>query len=117
MSCVFCKIIAGEVPSESVYEDDHVVAFKDVNPQAATHILLVPRTHISSLFDERYYSQELQSLRENIWQAIPKVLAAAGIDENKGFRFIQNNGEGAGQTVDHLHFHLVSDENLSMRLV
>ena len=117
MDCVFCKIVAGELPSEFIYEDDHVVAFKDVNPQAPTHILLVPREHIVNFFDNRLYGDEYRTLRESLWQAVPKVLEAAGIDEKKGFRLIQNNGEAVGQSVHHLHFHLVSGEGLSEKLV
>lgn len=117
MDCVFCKIITGELPSEFVYKDDYVVAFKDLNPQASTHILLVPRAHISDFFDESFYGDDLRAMREHIWQAIPRVLEAAGIDESKGFRLIQNNGEVIGQSVLHLHFHLLSGKGLNETLV
>ena len=117
MSCIFCRIIAGELPSDLIYEDEHVVAFEDVNPQASTHVLLMPRLHVTNLFDETFYGEEQQVVREALWQAVPKVMDALGLDESKGFRLIQNNGKAAGQTVQHIHFHLISGDGLAEKLV
>ena len=117
MNCIFCRIIEGELPSEFIYEDNYVVAFKDVNPQASTHVLFVPRIHIKNFFDESFYTDELREMREHLWQAIPKVLEAAGLDDSSGFRLIQNNGEAIGQSVPHLHFHLLSGKGLDESLV
>ena len=100
--CVFCKIITGEIPSQRVYEDQNVVAFRDVNPQAPVHIIIVPKEHIAS-------AAELTA--ENSYLAAICLEAAAKIAESEGlsngFRVVTNSGPDGGQTVFHLHFHLL----------
>lgn len=102
MNCIFCGIVSGEVKSQIVYENDDVVAFKDLNPQAPTHLLIIPKKHISRLDASQDGDAEL----------LGKVLLAARDLAKKldlkDFRLVTNNGKGAGQTVDHLHFHLMS---------
>ena len=117
MDCIFCKLASGEIPTDVVYEDEKVFAFHDQNPQADTHVLLIPKKHVSGLADDDLYSAEFAETREALWQAIPKVLKALDVDEQDGFRVIANCGKGAGQSVFHLHFHLLSGSGLSERLV
>ena len=107
MDCLFCKIIAGEIPSSKVYSDDHVYAFKDINPQAPVHILIVPREHIASP-DE--LTDKNSAAVAHIFEAIPKIAAAAGL--TNGYRVITNCGEDGCQSVKHLHFHLVGGRKL-----
>ena len=100
--CLFCKIIAGEIPSAKVYEDEYVYAFKDISPIAPIHYLFVPKTHISCA--KEITSENSQSVQK-IFEAIAKVSA----DENiKSYRIINNCGEDAGQRVMHLHFHMLA---------
>jgi histidine triad (HIT) family protein len=104
--CLFCKIIAGEIPSETVYEDDAVVAFRDINPQAPTHILVVPRGHVAKLSD--YGTGDEAALGA-------VLVAARTIAEREGlsdYRTVINCGEGAGQSVWHLHCHLLGGRAL-----
>ena len=105
--CLFCKIIAGEIPSAKVYEDEHVYAFRDINPQAPTHILVVPKEHIGS-------AAELTE--ENSAAAARCLVAAAKITEREaltgGYRIVSNVGSDAGQTVKHLHFHILGGKRL-----
>ena len=103
MDCLFCKIIAGEIPSTKVYEDDAVYAFRDINPQAPEHIVLVPKTHMDSAND---ITEDNISNVTAIWRAIPKIAKELRFAEN-GYRVINNCGEDGGQTVNHLHFHLL----------
>ncbi len=103
MDCLFCKIIAGEIPSTKVYEDDAVYAFRDINPQAPEHIVLVPKTHMDSAND---ITEDNISNVTAIWRAIPKIAKELHFAEN-GYRVINNCGEDGGQTVNHLHFHLL----------
>lgn len=102
MNCIFCGIVSGEVKSQLVYENDDVVAFKDLNPQAPTHLLIIPKKHISRLAEAQDGDAEL----------LGKVLLAARDlakkYDIKDFRLVTNNGKGAGQSVDHLHFHLMA---------
>ncbi len=107
MDCLFCKIIVGEIPSAKVYYDDHVYAFKDINPQAPVHILIVPREHIASA-DE--ITAKNSAAVAHIFEAIPKIAAAAGL--TNGYRVITNCGEDGCQSVKHLHFHLVGGRKL-----
>ena len=106
--CLFCRIIAGEIPSAKVYEDEGVFAFRDINPQAPTHILVVPREHIGSV-------AELD--RANSAAAAQCLVAAAKIARSEGlsggYRLISNVGEDAGQTVKHLHFHILGGKRLN----
>jgi histidine triad (HIT) family protein len=100
--CLFCRIISGEIPGSIVYQDDHVVAFKDVNPQAPVHVLVVPRRHVPTLLEPEAASGELLS---HVYSAIQKVAADLNLD--KGFRVVANYGPDGGQTVYHIHFHLL----------
>lgn len=108
MDCLFCKIVAGEVPSESVYEDDAVLAFRDINPQAPTHILVIPKDHVASAAElEDRHADDLVA----IFKAAATIAASEGIAET-GYRLITNIGREAGQTVFHLHFHLIGGRPL-----
>ncbi len=106
--CLFCRIIAGEIPSTKVYEDEHVFAFRDINPQAPTHILVVPREHIESAaaLDETNAAAAARCLT-----AAAKIARQEGLDG--GFRIVSNCGDDAGQTVKHLHFHILGGKRLS----
>lgn len=111
--CIFCKIIKGEIPSEKVYEDDEVFAFKDINPAAPIHILVIPKKHISSLLD-------LQETDYEIVGKIQKVINKLAQDLNitkEGFRVIVNCGKDAGQEVMHLHYHLLAGKKLGSKIV
>ncbi|MBD5559478.1 MAG: histidine triad nucleotide-binding protein [Clostridia bacterium] len=106
--CLFCRIAAGSVPSAKVYEDDMVYAFKDIDPQAPLHVLIIPKKHIQSV---------LQAGGENapyvaaMMDAARKIAKDAGVDES-GFRLVMNTGADGGQTVDHLHAHLLGGRSL-----
>ena len=102
MDCLFCKIISGEIPSAKVYENEYVYAFRDINPQAPVHVLVIPRTHITSV-DEA--SSENASILAEVLKAIPEVAKICGL--TKGYRVISNVGEHGCQSVRHLHFHLL----------
>ena len=104
--CLFCRIINGEIASRSVFSDDNIVAFKDLNPQAPTHILIVPRKHISSLSEAG--DGDAQVLGE--LQLAGRTIAADL--KLEGFRLVLNNGKIAGQTVDHIHYHLLAGRRL-----
>ncbi len=107
MDCIFCKIIAGDIPSAKVYEDELCFAFRDINPQAPTHILVVPKEHIASA-DE--ISSDNSKYVAAIFEAIPKIAAEEGL--TNGYRVITNCGEDACQTVKHLHFHIMGGKKL-----
>ena len=112
MDCIFCKIINKEIPSEAVYEDDKVYAFKDIQPQAPVHILIVPKMHIPSA---NYINVENINFIAEILLLIPKIAKELGI-ETSGYRLITNHGNDGCQTVDHLHFHLIGGKKLSESL-
>ena len=107
MDCIFCKIIAGEIPSNKVYEDDTMLAFRDINPMAPCHVLVIPKTHIASL-DE--VTAENSEIIAKIFEKIPAVAKAAGV--TTGYRLISNCGEDACQSVKHLHFHILGGKKL-----
>lgn len=109
--CLFCKIVAGEIPSTKVYEDDLVLAFRDIAPQAPTHILVIPKTHIASVAE---ITPENNSVVAHIFQVIAKVAEAEGLQE--GYRVVSNCGKHAGQTVHHLHFHILGGQQLSLEM-
>lgn len=111
VDCIFCKIINKEIPANKVYEDDSVFAFRDIHPQSKTHILVVPKTHVSNL--EEISSQ---SLYNQIFSAIKLIAKQEGIDKT-GYRVCINNGPDAGQTVFHTHFHILGGEKLSDKMV
>ena len=110
-NCLFCAIIAGKIPSTKVYEDEYVFAFRDIIPQAPTHILVVPKEHIGSM-DE--VNSENSVIAAKIFEAIPKIAAQEGI--KNGYRVISNCGPDACQTVHHLHFHILGGAQLADRM-
>jgi histidine triad (HIT) family protein len=108
MDCLFCKIAASQIPCSKVYEDDKILAFKDINPEAPVHILIIPKEHISSVMD---INEENKTLISHIYLAAGKIAAELGISQT-GFRIVTNSGEDGGQTVEHLHFHMLGGRNL-----
>lgn len=111
MDCIFCKIVAGIIPSDKIYEDENVYAFKDINPQAPVHILIVPKVHLSSA-DE--LKEDNSALVARIFKVIPKIAALNGL--KNGYRVITNVGEDGCQSVKHLHFHIVGGKKLSEQM-
>ncbi len=109
MDCLFCKIIAGEIPSAKVYENDKVYAFRDISPEAPTHVLIVPKEHIASAND---LTAENASVVSDIFLAAKEIAALEGIAEG-GYRIVNNCGEDGGQTVKHLHFHMLGGRSLA----
>lgn len=109
--CLFCKIIRGEIPSARVYEDDLVFAFRDIAPQAPTHILVIPKTHIPGC---NGVTGENSALVARIFEVIPKIAAAEGL--TGGYRVVSNCGDDAGQTVPHLHFHILGGKKLTLEM-
>ncbi|WP_071431340.1 histidine triad nucleotide-binding protein [Angelakisella massiliensis] len=108
MDCIFCKIAAGEIPSNKLYEDDLCVAFYDLSPQAPVHFLVVPREHISGT--DKLNDQNC-AVVGHIFSVIAKLTAQLGLD--KGYRVVNNCGEDGGQTVGHLHFHVLGGRTLA----
>ena len=102
MNCIFCGIADGSVNTQLVYEDEQVVAFKDLNPQAPTHLLIIPREHIARLSEA---NEQDEALLGHILLVAKKLADQFNL---KDFRLVTNNGKGAGQSVDHLHFHLMA---------
>lgn len=111
MDCLFCKIIAGEIPSAKVYENEWVYAFRDIAPQAPVHILIVPKTHICCA---DAVNAENSHLVAKIFEAIPEIAKAEGLAN--GYRIINNCGEDGCQTVKHLHFHLLGGKKLTEKM-
>ena len=111
-NCLFCKIIAGEIPSRIVYEDNNVFAFRDINPQMCTHILVIPKEHIVSAGE---VDSGNSTAVAHCFEAISKIAKQEKLES--GFRIISNCGEDAGQTVFHLHFHILSGGTMGERLV
>lgn len=110
--CIFCKIVSGEIPSTKVYEDNDVIAFKDLNPQAPIHILVVPKKHYANVLDV----EEDDNIIAKIYNAINKIAKQENFDKD-GFRVINNCGENAGQTVMHVHFHIIAGKKLGEGIV
>lgn len=102
MDCLFCKIINGEIPSNKVYEDETVYAFRDIEPQAPTHILIIPKQHIKSAAE---INESNSAVVAHIFEVAAKIAKQEGLDD--GFRIVNNCGDIAGQSVKHLHFHLM----------
>lgn len=102
-NCLFCKIAAGEIPSQKVYEDDLIYAFNDIEPQAPVHVIIIPKVHIASANEITEANSEYIS---RIFESIPKIAKDLGISE-EGYRVVNNCGEKGGQTVHHIHFHLM----------
>ena len=109
--CLFCKIVKGDIPSTKVYEDDVVYAFRDINPQAPTHILVIPKAHLSSVNDVNIVNSVVVA---HIFEVIPQIAAAEGL--TGGYRVVSNCGDDAGQTVHHLHFHILGGKALSLEM-
>lgn len=106
--CLFCKIANGEIPSEKVYEDDKVYAFYDINPEAPVHFLVIPKEHIQSANDLNDNNADVIS---HIFKVINKLAVELNI-EDKGYRIVNNCGEDGGQTVNHIHFHVLGGRNM-----
>lgn len=111
MDCLFCKIIEGSIPSKKVYEDENVYAFHDINPNAPVHVLVVPKKHIESIDAVSSDNADTVSL---VLQAIPKIASMLGL--KNGYRVVSNVGEDGGQTVKHLHFHILGGTRLPDRV-
>lgn len=108
--CIFCKIAHGEIPSTKVYEDDLVLAFRDLDPQAPEHVLVIPKKHIASVLE---FTEEDRELAAHILTVVvPKIARELGVDTG-GFRLVTNTGADGGQTVGHLHFHLLGGRSLT----
>ena len=112
MDCLFCKIIAGEIPSSKVWEDGLCYAFKDINPQAPVHVVVIPREHIESAND---ITAENSAAIAAVFEAIPKVAVASGL--KNGYRVITNIGEDGCQSVKHIHFHVLGGVKLPDNIV
>lgn len=106
--CLFCKIVAGEIPSDKVYEDEYVLAFKDIDPQSPVHVLIIPKKHYDSVLSVPAGDDIMGKINE----AVGVVAEKCGVDKT-GFRVITNCGEDAGQSVKHLHFHLMGGRVLT----
>ena len=109
--CLFCKIIARDIPSTKVYEDETVFAFRDINPQAPTHILVIPKTHISGC---NGVTADNSAVVAHIFEVIPQIAKAEGLVN--GYRVVSNCGADAGQTVPHLHFHILGGKTLNLEM-
>lgn len=101
--CIFCKIVKGEIPCEKIYEDDMVLSFKDINPGAPVHVLVIPKKHISSLNE---VNEENSKVIAHIFVTAKEIVKKLGVDET-GYRIVSNCGEDGGQTVPHVHFHIL----------
>ncbi len=109
--CLFCLIASGEIPSTKVYEDEKILAFRDINPQAPVHVLVIPKEHIGSL-DE--VNETNAGLVAYIFTKIPEIAGAAGL--TNGYRLISNCGPDAAQSVRHLHFHILGGKKMSEKM-
>ena len=112
-NCLFCKIIKGEIPSSKVYEDEEILAFKDINPAAPIHVLVIPKKHIESLAKMEDGDEKIIS---KIYKVINEIPEKQGFKEN-GYRVIVNCGKDGGQEVEHLHFHLLAGKQLGEKIV
>lgn len=107
MDCLFCKIAAGDIPSTKIYEDEWVYAFKDIDPKAPFHAIVIPREHIASAAE---ITAENSGLIAKVFEAVAKIAEQENLE--KGFRVVNNCGADGGQTVGHIHFHLLARRNL-----
>ena len=110
-NCLFCKIISGDIPSTKVYEDETVYAFRDIAPQAPTHILVVPKAHIDSC---GAITAENSAVVAHIFEVIPQIASAEGLVN--GYRVATNTGADSGQTVPHLHFHILGGKAMDLKM-
>ena len=111
MSCIFCMIVDGTIPSKKAYEDDQILAFHDINPQAPVHILVIPKTHIPSVDG---VTADNSAVVARIFEKIPQIAASAGL--TNGYRVISNCGPDACQSVPHLHFHILGGGQLAEKM-
>lgn len=111
-NCLFCKIIEGDIPSAKVYEDEYIYAFRDINPQTPVHILVVPKEHIACANE---VNESNSAYVAKCYEAIAKIAKAEGLDN--GYRVINNCGEDGGQTVMHMHFHLLGGVKLGEKMI
>lgn len=111
MDCIFCMIAEGKIPSTKVYEDERILAFRDINPQTPVHVLVIPKAHIASV-DE--VTPENSAVVAHIFETIPKIAAAEGL--TRGYRVISNVGEDGAQSVRHMHFHILGGVKLSEKM-
>ena len=111
MNCLFCKIIAGDIPSTKVYEDETVYAFRDIAPQAPSHILVIPKAHMTGVSD---VTAENSAVVAHIFEVIPQIAKAEGLEN--GYRVVSNCGEDACQSVPHLHFHILGGKKLTEQM-
>ena len=112
MECIFCQIVAGKIPGEILYQDEEVIAFRDINPQAPTHLLVIPKKHIVSLAD---LSEDESPLMGHMVSTANQLAIREGVAES-GYRLVINSGKQGGQLVPHLHLHLLGGRQLSGRL-
>ena len=110
-NCLFCKIVAGSIPSTKVYEDEKILAFRDIAPQAPTHILVIPKVHLSGCDDVTADNSDVVA---HIFACIPQIARAEGL--TGGYRVVSNCGSDAGQTVNHLHFHILGGKQLALEM-
>ena len=110
-NCLFCKIVAGIIPSTKVYEDETVLAFRDIAPMAPTHVLVIPKVHIPSVDG---VTAENSAVVAHIFEVIPQIAKAKGLEN--GYRVVSNCGAHAGQTVPHLHFHILGGRELTLEM-
>lgn len=108
MDCVFCKIANKEINSDIIYEDDSIIAFNDLNPQSPTHFLVIPKVHIESA---NHIDNENKEIIGNIFQIISKLAKEMGFDQD-GYRIVNNIGKDGGQSVNHIHFHVLAGRSL-----
>lgn len=108
MDCIFCKIINGDIPSNKIYEDDDIIAFYDLSPQAPTHFLVIPKIHIESC---NFITEENSRVIGKIFVKISEIAKKLGFDE-KGYRVVNNCNDDGGQTVKHIHFHVLAGRSL-----
>ena len=106
--CLFCKILEGEIPADIIYESDTAIAFRDINPQAPTHVLIIPRRHIATIND---ITPDDEKLVGSLYSAAKEIAATEGHAED-GYRVVMNCNEGAGQSVFHIHLHLLGGRGL-----
>lgn len=111
-NCIFCKIIAGEIPSNKVYEDEDMLIFRDINPQAKVHCLCVPKSHFAALAE---MDEKQAELVKKCLVKIPSVAKELGLEN--GYRLIVNQGKDAGQTVFHLHIHILGGQDMGEKLI
>lgn len=109
MDCIFCKIVNGEIPSTKVYEDEKILAFKDIAPQAPVHVVVIPKEHILTCAND--ITEENVDIVAYIFTKIPHIAKLAGTED--GYRIVNNCGEKGAQSVFHIHFHLLGGEQLS----